>query len=224
MGYYIDIEKITLDEYKKVLEDAYMIPSRAMLKENIYGSIEKFKTIGIKNVAQLQKLLKSKAKIEDVSKKIGLDQKYLNALRLELNAYVEKPTQLTDFECLSENVKTKLASAGIKTTLDVYDRVQSAESRNKLSTDTGISADEILMAAKLSDLSRIRWVNHTFAYVLHEAGYDTVAKVADADHEKLYGEVLQMNKEKQLYKGNIGKNDMLLLVKLAKALPIDIKY
>ena len=35
MGYYIDIEKISLDEYKAILKDAYMIPSRAMLKEDI---------------------------------------------------------------------------------------------------------------------------------------------------------------------------------------------
>ena len=223
MGYYIDIEKITLDEYKKILDDAYMIPSRAMLKENIDGNIEKFKAMGIKNVSGLQQLLKNKAKISEVSKKTGLDEKYLNALRLELNAYVEKPTKISDFTCIPDETNQKLESAGIKTTLDAYEKMLKAKDREKLAKDIGISEDDILFVAKLSDLSRIRWVNHTFAYVLYEAGYDTVGKVAQADHEKLYEEVLQMNAERQLYKGNIGKNDMLLLVKLAKALPLDME-
>ncbi len=47
-----------------------------------------------------------------------------------------------------------------------------------MSKQIGISENELLRLAKLTDLSRIRWVNHAFAYVLFEAKYDTVEKAA----------------------------------------------
>jgi hypothetical protein len=35
MGYYIDLEKLTLDDYRKKLASAYLPPSRMILKEKI---------------------------------------------------------------------------------------------------------------------------------------------------------------------------------------------
>ena len=79
--------------------------------------------------------------------------------------------------------------------------------------------DAILRLAKLTDLSRIRWVNHTFAYVLLEAGYDTLEKVTQADPVKLYEEIKDLNTRREVYRGHIGRHDMELLVDLAKDVP-----
>ena len=35
MGYYIDLKKIGIDEYKEILRTADLLPSRTVLKENI---------------------------------------------------------------------------------------------------------------------------------------------------------------------------------------------
>jgi hypothetical protein len=35
MGYYIDFEKVTIDEYRLKLESAYLPPSRMMLKDKL---------------------------------------------------------------------------------------------------------------------------------------------------------------------------------------------
>lgn len=35
MGYYIDLEKISLDEYKSKLEAGFLPPGKMILKENI---------------------------------------------------------------------------------------------------------------------------------------------------------------------------------------------
>ncbi len=74
------------------------------------------------------------------------------------------------------------------------------------------------------DLSRIKWVNHTFANVLYEAGYDTVEKVAKADPAVLYETIKALNEKRQLYKGHIGKNDMQLCIEFANDVPLDISY
>ncbi|MBN2878246.1 MAG: DUF4332 domain-containing protein [Clostridia bacterium] len=222
MGYYIDIEKITLDEYKDILKGAYMIPSRQMLKDDIDANIDIFIAMGIENVAQLQSLLKSKAKVQSISKDTGLDEKYLNAMRLELSAYTEKPTKISEFGCLNNDTAVKLETVGIKDTLLLYDRVITDEKRQELSSLSGVSIDEIEKAAKLADISRIRWVNHTFACVLYASGYDSVEKIAKSDHEKLYTDVKTLNAREELFKGNIGLNDMKLVVLLAQALPKDI--
>ena len=78
--------------------------------------------------------------------------------------------------------------------------------------------------AKLTDLSRIRWVNHTFAYVLLEAGYDTAEKVAAADYKALYETVKTLNEEREIYKGHIGVHDMKLCVEAAEDVSLEIEY
>ena len=77
---------------------------------------------------------------------------------------------------------------------------------------------------KLTDLSRIRWVNHTFAFVLLEAGYDTVEKVANSDYKELYEKVKKLNEERNLYKGHIGLHDMKLCVEAAQDVSFEIEY
>jgi uncharacterized radical SAM superfamily protein len=78
--------------------------------------------------------------------------------------------------------------------------------------------------AKLTDLSRIRWVNHTFAYVLLETGYDTAEKVANADYQELYKAVKQLNEEREIYNAHIGVRDMKMVVEAAKDLKFEIEY
>ncbi len=56
-----------------------------------------------------------------------------------------------------------------------------------------------------------------------EAEYDTAKKVADADYKKMYEKIRQLNKERELYKGNIGAHDMKLCVEAAQGLDFDIE-
>jgi len=76
---------------------------------------------------------------------------------------------------------------------------------------------------KLSDLTRIQWVNTTFARVLFAAGFDTVEKVSKASHEDLYNKVALKNEAMKLYKGKIGLNDMKLCIEAAKYIDIEIE-
>jgi len=224
MGYYTDLKSISIHKYKEMLKVADLIPSRMILKENTDRNLDRIEAHDILNVDELQKVLKNKSKLPDYSKRFDVPERYLEVLRAEINGYLQKPNRIKDFACIDEETTQKLEALGLNNTLKLYGEVLNHEKRHELSMRTGISEEEILKLTKLTDLSRIRWVNHTFAYVLLEAGYDTVEKVAKADYQKLYETVKQLNKEREIYRAHIGVNDMKLCIESAKGLDVEIEY
>ena len=224
MGYYIDLKNISIDKYKEILKSADLLPSRMILKNNIDDIFNIIKKQKIENVDELQRALKNKNKLQDFSKKSGIQEDYLKILIREVNSYRQSPNKIKDFPGISENVILKLENIGIKNTLQIFDKILTPQSRNEISSQTGISENEILKLAKLTDLSRIRWVNHTFAYVLLVAGYDTAQKVGDADYKELYEKIKKLNEEREIYKGHIGLHDMKLCVEAAKDVSLEIEY
>jgi hypothetical protein len=195
-----------------------------ILKENIDEIFDTIKDRKIENVDELQKALKSKKKLQDFSKRSGIQEDYLKILVREINSYHQKPNRIKDFPGVSEQVALTLEKLGLKNTLQLFDKILTPQNRAELSVQTGINAAEILKLAKLADLSRIRWVNHTFAYVLLEAGCDSAGKVAEADYQELYEKVKNLNEEREIYKGHIGLHDMKLCVEAAKDVSREIEY
>ena len=224
MGYYIDLKRISIDQYKEILKSADLIPSWMILKENIDKNIDIIKKHNIQNLDELHKKIKNKSKVQEFALQSGLPENYLSVLRRVINGYQPKPNKIKDFPCIAEDIVKKLEVLGFKKTIQLYEEILTTEKRNELSIKTGIGEDEIMKLAKLTDLSRIRWVNHTFAYVLLEAGYDTAKKVANADYNKMYEKIKQLNKEREIYNGNIGAHDMKLCVEAAQGLDFDIEY
>ena len=223
MGYYIDLENMSIDEYKKILKDADLIPSWMILKENIVKNLDIIKKQNIRNLDELKKVLKTKDKVQEFSKQSSLPEKYLTVLRRVINGYHPKPNRFKDFTCISEDIVVKLEASGFKNTLQLYEEILTNKKRNELAGKTGINKNEIIKLSKLTDLSRIRWVNHTFAYVLLEAGYNTAENVANTDYNKMYETIKQLNKKREIYKGNIGAHDMKLCVEAAKGLDFEIE-
>jgi len=224
MGYYIDLPSISIDQYKEVLKTTELIPSWKVLGENIDKNLDIIKKHNINNLDELLKAFKDKSKIQEFSKQSGLPVKYLEVLKRVVNGYRQKPNRLKDFSCISEYILQKIEKSGLKNTLILYDKVLTPKKRNELSQKTGISIDEMMKLAKLTDLSRIRWVNHTFAYVLLESGYDTAEKVANADYRKLYVTIKQLNEERKIYNAHIGERDMKMIIESAQGLDFEIEY
>ncbi len=224
MGYYIDLINISIGKYRNILKSSDLLPSRLILKDDIDGVFNIIKKQQIKNVDELQNALKNKNKVQNFSKKSGIPEDYLKILIREIKSYRQKPNNIKDFPGIAENVILQLKIFGIINTLQIFDKILTPQSRNEISNQTGINENEILKLAKLTDLSRIRWVNHTFAYVLLEAGYDTAEKVADADYKELYEKVKKLNEEREIYKAHIGLHDMNLCVEAAKDVSLEIEY
>ncbi len=223
MGYDIDLSKISIDDYKKILETTHLIPSWKMLKENI-DHLDTIKKQGINHLEELQQRLKKKDRLLEFANQSDLSEQYLNVLRRMINGYIRKPNRIKDFPETSEDLILKLEKIGVKNTRHLFDKIRTSDNREVLSKQTGISDEETLRLTKLTDLSRIRWVNHTFAYVLYEAGYDTLEKMANANPNKLYKTVKQLNSERNFYPAHIGLNDMHMLVESANMVSPDIEY
>lgn len=224
MGYYVDLSKITIEDYQKKLEYAYLPPSRMVLKEKLDERFGYFKNIGIKNIKELIQLLKKKDKFTELSKDNCLSGDYLTILLRELNSTLPKPNKIADFIWISKNTIDELAKAGIINTEKLYDKVLTKIDRRKLADSTGIDYTEILELTKLTDLSRIKWVGVTYAQMLYDLGLDTVEKVSKADPIYLHARINQRIKEHNIFKGGIGINDVKILVETANDLPLEIEY
>lgn len=224
MGYYTDLNTISLDTYQAKLEKDYVLPSRIILKENTGERFSCFRSKGIKTVLELQQTLKKKEKLLELSLEKCFPEEYLIVLLREINSLQPKPNKLKEFPGISPETVKKLESIGVKDTIGLFDKVKTRIDREKLAKDNQIDNGAMLELAKLTDLSRIRWVGTMFARVLYQAGFDTVEKVAKADYEELYHKIHQLNSEKNLYKGQIGLNDMKLCVQAAKEVSLEIEY
>lgn len=224
MGYYIDLATISIDSYTTKLKSAYLPPSRMILRERLEERFGHFKDIGIKNVKELLQLLKKKDKLAELSKIECLSGDYLKILLRELNSMLPKPNRIKEFTGISADTASRLEKIGIMNTVKLYNRVIDAKSRKELANETGIDNAVILELTKLTDLSRIRWVGVTFARMLYDLGIDTVDKASKADPVDLHKKINQLNKEKNIYKGQIGLNDIRIFVDVAKEVPKEIKY
>jgi hypothetical protein len=224
MAYYIDFENVSIDDFRLKLESAYLPPSRILLKDKLDERFGFFKSIGIRNVKELMQLLKKKDKFPELQKVDFLSGDYLTILLRELNSALPKPNKIKDFSGISSNTVVRLEKIGIKDTVKLFERVLNARSRKELAEITGLADIEILELTKLADLSRIKWVGVTFARMLYELGIDTVEKASKAEPEKLHASINQLNKERSIYKGQIGLNDMKIFVNAAKDLTLDIEY
>lgn len=223
MGYYIDLEKITIDDYRIKLEAAYLPPSRMLLKERTSERFECFKRLGITNVKELTQLLKKKDQLAKLQKNDCFEGDYLVILLRELNSILPKPNKIRDFEGIQTTTFLALEQHGITNTQKLYDWVVSSEKQAELSGLTGISNAEILELTKLSDLSRIKWVGAGFARLLYDLGVDTVEKVSQANPVELHEQVNQLIRKKNSYKVQIGLNDIKILIQAAKEIPFEME-
>lgn len=224
MGYYIDLEKISIDEYRLKLESAYLPPSRMILKDKPEERFRYFKNFGIKNVKELLQLLKKKDKFAELQKVDCLSGNYLTILLRELNSTLPKPNKIADFAGISRETVNKLASRGITNTEKLYDLIITNDKRHDLALSTGIKDSDILELSGLTDLSRIKWVGATFARMLYDLGIDTAEKASKSDPVDLHFRINELNKSNSIFKGHIGLNDIKIFVNAAKEIPFDIEY
>jgi len=224
MGYYIDLEKLSIDDYRIKLESAYLPPSRLILKDRLDERFGYFKSIGIKNVKGLIQLLKKKDKFTELSKVNCFSGDYLTILLRELNSTLPKPNKISDFIEIAKETIINLEKIGITNTEKLYNEVIKKSDRQKLADSIGIKYQDILELAKLADLSRIKWVGVTYAQMLYDLGVDTVEKVSESEPIDLHARINQMIKEKNIFKGAIGLNDVKILIESASELPLDIEY
>ncbi len=110
-------------------------------------------------------------------------------LKLEADAMIGEryfsQFKLKDFFGVKPSQITILAKEGITTAKEMLYAGLNKKTRRELSWNTGIPPEDILELVKLSDQSRIGGHKKIRARLYHEAGFDTIGKMAACDSEQM---------------------------------------
>jgi len=115
----------------------------------------------------------------------GSDTMRRLASSLRAQRITRKAISLKDLVGVQRQHVDKLAALGIRTADDMLRAGQSPSRRQELSEQTGIPVNAILELVKLADLSRIFGVKGIRARLYHDAGVDSVEKMAQWDPKAL---------------------------------------
>ena len=223
MGYYINFEKVSLSDYKMRLLKVHLVPSRMLLRDNIDEQFAFIAGAGISNIDEFLTAVKTSAKLQDFIEKSGVEENYLKILKREINSTIPKPNKFIDFPNLEAETVEKLENIGIKKTSELYEQILTPNNRTVFAEKSGLSSESVLRLAQLTDLSRVQWVNHTFAAMLYELGYETAEMMAAADPETLHTELNRLNKEKNIYHHGFGLADMERCIFAAGEIPVELE-
>lgn len=224
MPYHRDFSLITLDAVTKALEEAPLVPSRKLLKDDLHKRMKLLKEYGLTTLDELQKKLKSQKGFAEIVSAITIPEEYLKILLREINSWQPKPNKLRDFPQTEDGLLSALEKEGLKQSKALYERIYTLREREALARALSLDLGELERLARLCDLSRVRWVNHTFAFMLYEAGYRTVADLAAADIDALYEATNRINREYNFYRNAIGKSDIALTIRAASGVEIEMEY
>ena len=216
MSYYMNAEKVTLDDLKKRIRETDLVPSRRSLLDDIEGKFLKLNANGFVTLADLHKDFKNSKKIPALSKRTGIDPAYLTLLRREIESYFPKAYVIGAFDWFQKKDLETLERKGLKNTLLLYEALNTPKKREEMVSALGLDADFIDSLSVLVDLTRIQWTSPVAARMLVSAGYKNIKSVSDANPDKLCIELDRVNKENKYFKGTIGLRDVRRLVKAAK--------
>ncbi len=222
--YYYDFKSLSLSKLKEKIKNTELLPSQKILLEKIDERFDLIESQNINNIFELQEILKTKNKTTEFARKTGILEEYLIVLRREVNSYQSKSRKLSEFPGMKKEIIEKLAKKGIKDTGQLFDFIATRKSREDLEKELNLTNDDVIVLAKLTDVSRLRYVGPNFAMLLVSTQYDTVEKVQKADYNKLYEDLIKINKKEDYYKGNIGLKDMKFFVNDANFFPLVIEY
>lgn len=215
MSYYIDAERVSLDDLQKRIKETDLIPSRCSLLEDIDEKFLKLKVNGFSTLADVRHDLKNPKNLPDLSKRTGIDQAYLTLLRREIEGYFPKAHPISTFDWFQKKDLDTLECKGLKNTLLLYEALNTPKKREEIVIDLGLDAHFIDSLFSLVDLTRIQWTSPIVARMLVSAGYTTVKSVSSANSNELFSELDRVNKENSYFKGKIGLRDVRRLIKAA---------
>lgn len=193
--YSIDLVKITLDEFEKILLTVQLLPSQKVILNNLSSNILKLKNKGLKNLQELQNLLKRKEEYNSIAKDVSIEKEYLIILNRMVNSYVVKVVTLEKLEIFTSEELIVLANEKIKNTEQFYEAFKIAEQRENISNKLSISGDKLEYAVHIIDLLRINGVGVEYAKILYNIGVKSVD-----DYNKTPSETI-LKSHKEFYKG-----------------------
>ena len=206
--YGIDPTQISLEEFRELTASRRMLPSRLMLQEQMERRFGVLHRHGMEHLGDLLKILGSKSKIEDFSRRTGLSTDYLVLLKREAGSYLARPFPLSAFPGISFEYIELLKSRGIRSTRDFYEKLQTRQEQSEFSAASGIPPYRLLEIFTLCELSRITGVGGVFARILYEAGIRSAKDFASLDPSALLERSRKVIEKYGYEAGKLGEKDM----------------
>lgn len=190
---------------------------------NVFNSLN---SLGVENYTDLIRKVENKEKCEDFLKKTELSFEnliftinFIFRWVLPHNLYLR---ELIDIENEShKNYIEELRKRKIRFNMDILERGRIREDREKLAKETRIPKSFILHLVNLADVSRLPYSNRKTVKHLFAGGYDSLAKLAQTDSEKIMEDM-------KLYFNRIGVKlsgfiDLKGIAQWARTMPIIVE-
>jgi hypothetical protein len=202
MRYDIDLTKIKLDDYRELLKQSNLLPSRKLLLDDLDMRFAALQAQGIATVSSLLGALSSPAKISALAGKTGIPETYLAVLKREAGTLKPKRIPLRDFPDADSALIENLRKQNILTAKDY------------LESGRGTGGELYC----LCDLTRINGVGPSAAKMFYEAGYRSPADIAAADAKAMLARIAANNSAHIYYQGTLGEKDMRFCIDSAQVL------
>jgi hypothetical protein len=216
MGYSLDLRKISIDAYKEILRNQYLLPSRRILHQDMDSSFDALHSCQIKNLGELKSALSTSQKLSTFSEKSGLSKDYLTILRREIVSIEPKTALIKEFPEVDGEVINSLEVEGIKSSKDFYEFYNSLKDKKEITRKISISKEQAQELYCLCDLVRINGVGAIAAKDFFDAGYESAYDVANTTAQKMLERVSKVNAIKQYYKAKLGTKDMQFCIDFAR--------
>ncbi|MDW7733193.1 MAG: DUF4332 domain-containing protein [Methanolobus sp.] len=222
--YSADLSKITLEDFENMMLSAQLLPSQRIILDDLSLNMQKLRNHGLKNLLEVQKLLKKKDRYPAISAEIGIDEDYLVILNRMVNSYVVKPLPLDKLGIFSKNELDRLAGESIKNTKQYYEALMTSGQREKLSDEIGIVLDRIEYALHIADLLRINGVGVEYAKILYKMGITCIDDYNSTPSKVILASFRELNREKAYSRSNIGISDIDYCRRFCQKLDNDIDW
>ncbi|MCP1837478.1 putative RecB family nuclease [Bradyrhizobium sp. USDA 4524] len=131
---------------------------------------------------------------------------------------------LSEIEGLSAYCATKLKSHGIRTTDALLEAARTVKGRKALAAKTGISEQQLLEWANISDYMRIPGMGKAKVGLVRAAGVTTVRELAHRNPSRLAQSMKDANVRRKLVRVMPSEKSVELLIEEARKLPPKITY
>ncbi|MCC8981185.1 DUF4332 domain-containing protein [Bradyrhizobium acaciae] len=131
---------------------------------------------------------------------------------------------LSEIEGLSAYCATKLKSQGIRTTDSLLEAARTVKGRKALAAKTGISEQQLLEWANISDYMRIPGMGKAKVGLVRAAGVTTVRELAHRNPSRLAQSMKDANVRRKLVRVMPSEKSVELLIEEARKLPPKITY
>lgn len=194
---FIDYYNYTFDELLELLNKEVLLPKRQILKTIDPAKVfQEFEKRGVKDLAYLQKRLKTKNSVKHYATELNIPEEYLSVLRRQILGYVPKGKPLKSFPCVTTNTVvyiSSLANLKITNSYHLLSKAPTPKKRAGVAQALNIPLNFLNELTSYADLMRCFAIKDTIAQLYIHLGIYSMEKLANSDAETIYIDITKTN-------------------------------